>query len=474
MRGAPQTLDPALLEAIVDAGTVAVIGASSNPEALSGRPIDYLRHHGYRGRVYPVNPMRPEVQGHKSYPSISDVPETVDLAMVAVRAELVPGALRECIDAGVRAAVIVSSGFGEGRGDGAALRDEIRSVIDGQPIRVLGPNCEGILSVPNRMPLTFSPVLEPGGDGRGLTAGDLAIVSQSGGLGYAVAQAGAEVGLGVNYVFSTGNEVDLDVLAVAEAAVERRDVRLLALIFEGFDDHARAVRLGRRARALGKHVVAAKLGRSAAGRGAARRHTCHDAGEPATYQALLAEAGIHEAVDQTALVDALQVLAKARPMAGTRVAIVTTSGGAGVWMADACDAVGLDVPVLSDALRAAISSNLPGYGSPHNPVDLTAQFFTAGTFTEVLEALSASGEVDAAVVVTSLTSTGRLERERDGMHRLLATHPMPLVVFTYTAPAPTNVEILWDLGVPYFPSSRRAAEALACLARAGAVIPHSR
>ncbi|MBO0748652.1 MAG: CoA-binding protein, partial [Acidimicrobiaceae bacterium] len=192
-------------QAIVDARAIAIIGASSNPESLSGRPLDYLRQHGYDGRVYPVNPAREEVQGLKAYPSLGDVPEQVDLAMVAVRAELVPAALRDCVEAGVRVAVIVSSGFGEGGsveggGQGAGLRDEVLQVLAGTNLRVIGPNCEGVLSMPNRMPFTFSPVADTEKTGRSLVAGDVAVVSQSGGLAFAVAQWGSESGLGVSYV----------------------------------------------------------------------------------------------------------------------------------------------------------------------------------------------------------------------------------------------------------------------------------
>lgn len=473
-------VDPATFDAIVDARAIAIIGASSNPESLSGRPLGYLRHYGYDGRVYPINPAREEVQGQKAYPSIGEVPERVDLAMVAVRAELVPRALRECIEAGVKVAVVVSSGFGEGGGRGADVRDEALEILAGGDLRVVGPNCEGILSMPNRMPLTFSPVADVEKTGRRLIAGDIAVVSHSGGLAFAVAQWGAEVGLGFNYVFSTGNEIDLDALGVAEAVIERDDTHVLVLLVEsldGDDSAERVVRLGARARDAGKHVVAAKLGRSAPGRGAAYRHTLHDAGDQAAYDALFAEAGIHSVLDEDDLLDAIHVLSKVRggpPPAraqpetgGRRVAILSTSGGAGAWLADACDAVGLEVPLLSEPVQTAIAPHMPGYGTPANPVDLTAQFFAGGSFAPVLDVLCASGEVDAVVIATSLAAAGRLESQRDGLAAIRSTYGLPIVMFSYTTPAPANAAILQELDIPYFPTTRRAANALARLLAAG-------
>lgn len=459
--------DQSTFEAIVDARAIAIIGASSNPESLSGRPLDYLRQHRYDGRIYPVNPSRDEVQGLKAYPSIRDVPERVDLAMVAVRAELVPRALRECIEAGVKVAIVVSSGFGEGRGQGADLADEVAQTLAGADMRVLGPNCEGIMSVPNRMPFTFSPVADTEKTGRSLLAGDVAVVSHSGGLSFAVAQWGSEFGLGFNYIFSMGNEVDLDAMTVAEATIERADARILALLVEEFEDPERAIRLGARARELGKHIVVAKLGRSAPGKRAAYRHTLHDAGDTATYDALFDEAGVHLAFDEDDLVDTIHILSRAPRMGGRRVAIVATSGGAGAWLADALDAVGLEVPVLSDRLQEAIEPHMPPYGSAENPVDLTAQFFAGGNFARVLDLLYASGEVDAIVIATSLGAAGRLEQQREGLQTVMATYTMPLVMFSYTTPAPSNVEILQELDIPYFATTRRAASALARLARAG-------
>ncbi|MGH3293143.1 MAG: CoA-binding protein, partial [Trebonia sp.] len=163
--------EPSLLDALLRPRSVAMIGASRNPNALGGRPLGFMASYGFPGKVYPVNGSAPEVQGLRSYASISDVPERVDLALVMVRAELVPGVLRECAAAGVRVAVIVSSGFGEGGGAGAGILEPLAPELAAAGMRVLGPNCEGLASLPASAPLTFSPVLDIDASGTRLRPG---------------------------------------------------------------------------------------------------------------------------------------------------------------------------------------------------------------------------------------------------------------------------------------------------------------
>ena len=464
----PNATGSAHFDALVEAQTIAIIGASSNPETLSGRPLGYLKQHGFAGRIYPVNPTRDEVQGVKSYPSVTAIPEPIDVAMVAVRAELVPDALRDCIAAKVKVAVVVSSGFGEGMGRGADLKATVEELLATTDMRVMGPNCEGLLAMPNAMPLTFSPVVDNEKTGQPLISGDIAVISQSGGLGFAVAQWGLPLRpRDLSYVMSTGNEIDIDAVEFAEYLIERDDARVLVMLVEGFDHHERIGRLGARAHELGKHIVVSKLGRTEPGKRAAYNHTGHDPGDEEEYAELFRSAGFHQAVDEEDLIDTIQILSKAPPMGGKRIGVVTTSGGAGVWLADCIESEGLEIPILSDRVQDGLKTNMPGYGSPVNPVDLTAQFFAGGTFTEVLELLYSSGEVDAVVIVTSLAAAGRLEREQDGFRDVMARFAMPLLVFSYTKPAAVNVAILNGLNIPWFDASGRVAKSLARLARAG-------
>ncbi|WP_172978307.1 CoA-binding protein [Microbacterium sp. SYP-A9085] len=453
------------LDALLRPRSIALIGASTNPEALGGRPLGFLTSYGFPGRVYPVNPHHDTVQGLKSYPSIADVPETVDIAMVAVRSELVPGVLLECAAAGVGVAVVVSSGFGEGQGQGSDLLASVATELAESPMRIMGPNCEGLASLPASAPITFSPVLDIHRTGSRLTAGGIAVVSQSGGLGFAVAGWGSEVGLGFNHIITTGNEYDLDCLEIAERLAEEDDTTAIVLLVEGVSDLGRLEELGRVCRDRSTHLVVAKLGRSHAGERGALAHTAHAAGDAVLYAAALERAGAITVGDNDELIDVLQALNSSGPLAGRRAGIVTTSGGSGVWLADALSAAGFTVPVLEASTQAALAAHMPGYGSPVNPVDLTAQFLAGGSFVPPLRTLIDSGEVDLVVLTTSLSSQGRLIGDREALARLVRESSVPIAVFSYTKPAASSAAILNELGVPWYTSSARAARGLAALIR---------
>jgi acyl-CoA synthetase (NDP forming) len=464
--------EPSVVDALLRPRSVAMIGASRNPTALGGRPLGFMASYGFPGKVYPVSPA-PEVQGLPAYPTIRDVPEPVDLALVMVRAELVAGVLRDCAAAGVRVAVVVSSGFGEGMGEGAGILDAIAPELAASGMRVLGPNCEGLASLPADAPMTFSPVLDIAASGTRLRSGNIAVLSQSGGLGFAVAQWGTEAGLDFSYIISTGNEFDLDSLELAGYLVDSPDTDIVIMLIESFRDLDEFTAVCERFRAAGKRLVVAKLGKTEPGARGAYAHTRHVAGDAELYGRLFRSYGVLEAGDSEELIDVVQAIAKVRRLGarelppGGRVAVVTTSGGAGVWLADACASRGLTVPVLSAPLQEELKAHMPAFGSPANPVDLTAQLTAGGSVVPALEAVRASGEVDAIALVTSLSSAGRLEREAEALAELVARSEIPIFVFTYTKPAPSCVQILQELGVPWYTSAARAARGLAALTAPG-------
>lgn len=443
--------------------SIAIIGASTNPEALGGRPLGFLMAHAYAGRVYPVNPHHDQVQGVPAFRSILDVGEPVDLAMVAVRAELVPGVLRECAAAGVGVAIVISSGFGEGMGAGSDLADVVEEIVELSGMRVLGPNCEGLASLPASAPVTFSPVLDIHRTGHRLAQGGVAVVSQSGGVGFAVAQWGSLVGLGFSHIITTGNELDLDLLELAESLVDDAATTTIVLVMEGVTDLERFRRLALTVRDVGKRLLVAKLGSTEPGARAALAHTRHESTPAAAYDSLFAATGVLQAADMDELIDILQTVVKDRPAAGSRVGILTTSGGAGVWLADACVRAGLEVPLLTEATQAALARLMPGYGSPLNPVDLTAQFLAGGSFAIPVATVIESGEVDLVVLATSLSSDGRLSNDREALAELIARSPIPIAIYTYTRPAPSSVEILNELGIPWYTGATRTARSLAAL-----------
>ena len=455
--------DRSLLDLLLHPRSIAIIGASTNPEALGGRPLGFLTSYEYPGAIYPINANHEIVQGVPAHRSILDVGAPIDLALVAVRAELVPQVLRECAQVGVGAAIVVSSGFGEGMGAGEDLAETVREIAISTGMRILGPNCEGLASLPASAPVTFSPVLDIHRTGSRLAEGSIAVISQSGGVGFAVAQWGSMVGLGFGYIITTGNELDVDCVELAEGLVDDDHTTAIVLVMEGVHDLPRFRALALRIRAAGKHLVVAKLGRTDPGARGALAHTMHLSVPEADYERIFEEFDVLVPNGMDELIDVLQAIVKTPNAAGRRLGIMTTSGGAGVWLADACHDAGYEIPALSAETTEALTRHMPSYGSPANPVDLTAQFLAGGSFAAPLATLVDSGEVDIVVLATSLSSNGRLSGDREALAALIRRSPIPIAIYTYTSPAPSSVEILNELGIPWYADSLRAARGLSAL-----------
>jgi acyl-CoA synthetase (NDP forming) len=269
--------------------------------------------------------------------------------------------------------------------------------------------------------------------------------------------------LGASYVVTTGNEADLGTLEVAAYLLEDPDTDVVALLVEGFRDGEQLAPVALRAAELGKKLVVAKLGRSSAGGDAAAAHTAHRAGDDGEYQEAFDRFGVTRVSDQEDLLDACFALSRGRRPAGPRVGILTTSGGAGVWLTDACDALGLSVPELGAELQAELRPLMPSYGSPRNPVDVTAEVVNRAGVAKPLEMLVASPQVDAVVLISSLAGPHMLEREEAEIGRVLESTTKPVVVYSYTAPGEASVEALARLGLAWYPSPARAARAVRVL-----------
>jgi acetate---CoA ligase (ADP-forming) len=447
--------------------SIAIIGASSDPARLGGRPLQILLQHGYPGTIYPINPGHDIVGGLPAYPSISAAPGPVDVAGVIVPASLVVEALHQCAAAGVRSAVVFSSGFAEQGEQGRLAEQQIAEIAHSSGMRVLGPNAEGFFNLTDRIPLTFSPTVDYERGLSSLVAGNVAVVSQSGGLGFALFNGGQAVGLGASHVVSTGNESDLGALELAAYLLEDPATDVVALLVEGFRPGEDLGPVAKRARELGKTIVVAKLGRSRAGVEAAAAHTAHDAGNDEEYQKAFTRLGVVQVSDQEDLLDACLALSRPHRPAGPNVGIVTTSGGAGVWLADACEAAGLDVPELDAALQAELRPLMPGYGSPRNPVDVTAEIVNRAGVVKPLQLVLSSPQIDVVVWIASLAGPLMLEREENEIRRVVASTTKPILIYSYTTPGPASVAALARLGLAWYPSPARAARAAAALVEAG-------
>jgi len=454
------------LRALFEPRSVALIGASADPSSISARPLRLLRQHGYQGALYPVNPKYQELSSLKVYPCIGDVPAAVDLALVVVPAAAVAGVLEECAAAGVGCALVITSGFAEssaGGANGKALQQGIADVVARSGLRVCGPNSEGIFNPVVGLCATFSPAVDPEHGfvpGKaGAQAGPIAVVSQSGGLAFALLNHAEDRGLAVGSVISTGNEVDLGWCDYADYLLDQPSTRVILGFVESFRQPERLIAVARKAAHLRKPIILAKMGRTDAGRRAAASHTASLVGSDAAYSAAFRQLGILRVDDVDEMLDLATYFCIGRLPAGRNLAVLTASGGAGAWLADACAVRGLDLPPPDKAEQAAIRSFIPAYGSVGNPVDITAQAVLEGGFERALGILAHSSAFDTIVAVATLVREERFFQTLADLRAAIEGTQSAVVYYSYTRASPKVVAALAELEIPCFSTPGRTARA---------------
>jgi acetate---CoA ligase (ADP-forming) len=359
------------LDPLLSPRSVALIGASENAARIGGRPLRYLSQGGFKGKVYPINPNRASVQGFTAYPSVSSLPETPDVAILAVPAATTLQALKDCADRGVKAAIIFSAGFAETGEEGRKLQDQIAGIARESGMRVLGPNCLGVFNVAAGYYGTFSAML----DAEFVRPGPVAIVSQSGAYGSHLAHLARQRGLGVSHWITTGNECDIDVAEALRWVVDQPETRVVMAYAEGVRNGDVFLDALAAARAQHKPVIFMKVGRSDVGALAASSHTAALAGSDAVFDAVFRQHGVFRARTTAEQIDVAYACARGVFPANDKLGIFTLSGGFGIQMADDASAAGLDVAAMPDAAQGELKAMLP-YASPRNPVDATAQALT--------------------------------------------------------------------------------------------------
>jgi len=417
--------------------SIALIGASRDLEKIPGRLLSMLRKNDYPGRIYPINPNYGDIDGLKFYASIADVGQPIDLAIVIIPARAVLGALEQCAAAGVKNAVVISSGFAEEGGDSAAMQDAIVALAKKTGMRISGPNAEGFYSQVQRVAATFSPTVDvkPGAPPPVATKRRIGIVAQSGGIGFAIYHRAKALGVALSYVISAGNESDLGAGEFFEYMVQDPSTDVILLFIEGIRDVEKFLAAARRAAETGKPVIVTKVGRSGAGERAAASHTASMAGWSAAYDAVFAKYGFIVSNDLDEAVTIAALLTTNPMPKGDRVAVLTVSGGAGIWGADTVSMQGLQVPELSKPIQAEISVLLPSYGATGNPIDVTAQGVHSGGLQKSIDLLDVSDEVDAILVVLSLSSDTRMPLKQTELKPVLDAQNKPIVFYSYTLPS---------------------------------------
>src|SRR6201994_4049121 len=405
---------PHPLDSFFAPDSIALIGASRDQEKIPGRLLAMLRKNEYPGAIYPINPNYPDIDGLKCYKAIADIGAPVDLAVVIIPARAVVGALEECAAAGVKNAVIISSGFAEEGGDSAGMQDRIVAIARRTGMRISGPNAEGFMSEVQKVAATFSPTVDvkPGHVPLVATGKRIAVVAQSGGIGFAIKHRAKAIGVAISYCVSAGNECDLGAGEFLDYMVKDASTDVILLFIEGIRDVDKFLTAARRAAEIGKPVIVTKVGRSGAGERAAASHTASMAGWTAAYDAVFAKYGFIVSNDLDEAVTIAALLTTSPLPKGDRVGVITVSGGAGIWGADTVSAQGLQVPELSVVTQATIRGMIPSYGSPRNPVDITAQAVHSGGLQKTIDLLDASDDIDAILLVLSLSSETRMPFKR--------------------------------------------------------------
>jgi acetyl coenzyme A synthetase (ADP forming)-like protein len=435
--------------------SVALIGASRRPGTVGAALLSNLTSHGFAGSLHVVHPTADSVAGFRAFASVADVPGPVDLAIVAVPAAGVPTVARDCAAAGVRALVVLSAGFGEAGPAGARLQAELLDACRAGGMRLVGPNCLGVLATGIGLNATFAPTSP--------SPGRIAFASQSGGFGIAAIAETARRGLGLSSFVSTGNKADLSGNDFLRYWMQDPETDVIALYLESFGNPRRFGQIARQVAAR-KPIVAVKSGRSAAGARAAASHTgALLAASDVTVDALFSDAGVIRTDTVGEQFDVAALLAAQPLPAGSRVAVVTNAGGPGIACVDACAAVGLRVEPLAPVVRARLQDGLPAHASVRNPVDMIASA-TPEDFRRTIERVAAEPDVDAVIAIFVPPLVTRAPDVAAAI-RAADTGRTPLVGVFMAATDTERSALTGDGSVPVYSTPEEAARALGHAAR---------
>jgi acetyl coenzyme A synthetase (ADP forming)-like protein len=371
--------------------SVAVIGASRRRGTIGGELFHNLIAHEFSGAVYPVNPGASVVQSVRAYASVAEIPDPVDLAIIAVPRDAVLAAVEECGAKGVKAVVVISAGFAEVGPAGKLLQDELVGMARRHGMRLVGPNCMGVINTDAAVSLdaTFASVWPP--------PAEVAFSSQSGALGVAILDYARELGIGVHHFISVGNKADVSGNDLLEYWENDPETRVILLYLESLGRPGRFLQIARRV-ARHKPIVVVKSGRTEAGARAASSHTGSLAGLDVAVDALFGQAGVIRTDTIEELFDLAMLLLNQPVPSGPRVAILTNAGGPGIMATDACESHGLTLPPLSPTTEEALRAILPPEASVRNPVDMIASA-SAATYNKALRLLLADDAIDAVLVL---------------------------------------------------------------------------
>ncbi|MDP3064455.1 MAG: CoA-binding protein [Chloroflexota bacterium] len=405
--------DRKAIDTMLHPRSIAVLGATARMQ-YGGRFLKALLDSKYPGRIYPVNPKYEELMGVKCYPSVASLPEVPDLAGVIVPFQEVVPVLEECARKGVPSAVIITAGFAEREeADRKVAQVQLHELATKTGPRLCGPNCLGLVNVKDTV-WSFSGHYSTL---QGIPSGPLALVAQSGATAFGpLAARAADLGVGLKYIISTGNEADLEAMDFVRYALDDPEVKAVLTSIEGFKDGAKLRKVAALALQRGKPIVILKLGRSEAGSRAARSHTAAMTGSDVVQDAFFKQMGMIRVEDWDELLEVGSLLAKCPPPENDGVGVVSHSGGIGGILVDKCGYMGLQVPLPSQKTKEGIDGILKGFGSARNPMDVTG-YATSEEFPKILDFMikdegfgiiivgSSGGDSQAQQIIAAASST---------------------------------------------------------------------
>lgn len=439
-----------MLDSLFNPGSIAVIGASLDPKKAGHAVLDNLIRFKFKGRLYPVNPAGGEILGLKAYQKISDIDQPVDLAVIVIPARFVPDALRECAGAGIKSAVVISAGFKEAGKDGTLLEEELKKISKERGIRVLGPNCLGLINTAIDMNATFAADMLP--------KGTIGFFSQSGAMGIAIMDWAIGNEVGFSKFISLGNKADLSEIDFIEYFVNDPETNLILGYIEDVVDGRRFIKVAQKATRV-KPVILLKSGGTEAGARAASSHTGALAGSDKAFDAAFHQTGVMRAQGVQDLFDTALAFSEGKLPAGSGLLVITNAGGPGIIAADTAERMGIGLPHMTKASLDVMARKLPPNATIFNPVDVIGDA-TSERYAAVLEQAARDPNVDGILVILTPQAMTDVEKTADAVIAAAKSTDKPVIAsFMGEARVRKAINKLKDASVPNFSYPELAVKA---------------
>ncbi len=449
------------LEAIFDPHTVAVVGASRNPGKLGYHVMKSLTKGGFKGEILPVNPHETELFGFRAYPSVLEVAQEIDLAIVALPARIVPEIFKQCAEKGVRGIILITAGFKEIEDDyGGQLQDEITKLANEAGIKVIGPNTFGVINRQAGLNASFTPEFSD------VERGRISLVSQSGGMAHLISFMALEEHVGFGKIVGIGNRCNVGFAELLEYVLEDQGTQVIAMYMEGMDDPRRLMEVAREARGK-KAIIVYKVGRSHISDEASRFHTGSLAGQYEIYHGAFKQAGMLAVHSSEELLDTAKVLVTCPAPRGDKVAVLSGQAGPGMAACDVCEERGLALAGFSQETRRRIEKALPPLAIRTNPVDMGPAWYDPEAIREVVVSVLEDDDVHAMILCIAYASANRgaVEGLADLLKGWGRKKPIVCCLSSPRGMWDEGIRLLEGEGVPNYRTPERAARALGNLWR---------